>query len=235
MNLKGKTAIITGAGRGIGKDISQMLAAEGCKVVIVSRTESELKSVESEIRQSGGCVLSIKADISKKDDIHKIVGMTMDQFGTIDVLVNNAGILYDTPFFDITEQEWDKTMDVNLKGAFLLSQAVMKIMVDRKSGHIINMSSTQVSGVSASLAAYGISKHGIVGLSQALRDEGKKSGIKVSTVYPGMTDTKMIERYRTTDDPKWMLPEDIAYCVLFLLKQSERTNVRDIIPEMTDY
>ena len=144
MDLENKAAIITGAGRGIGKDISIALAKEKCNVVIVSRTETQLQDVINEIKKNDkkSPAFYIVADLSKKQDIDMVIQKTLSTFGKIDILINNAAFLSSGSFFDISEEIWDKTMDINLKSVFLLSQKAIEIMIKNKMGYIINISST---------------------------------------------------------------------------------------------
>jgi NAD(P)-dependent dehydrogenase (short-subunit alcohol dehydrogenase family) len=231
MDLKNKTAIITGAGRGIGKDIAMRLAEEGCKVVLVSRTGKQLLKVKKDIEDSGGTALVLPVDISKDGSIPDIIDKTAKAFGSIDILVNNAAVLYASDILDVSEEEWDRTMDINLKSAFFLSQKALEVMIDQKSGHIINISSTAALEVPPGIAVYGISKLAMTGLTQAMYETGKEHGVKVSAVYPGMTDTEMLRGFDPPVDPdKWMKPEDISDCIVFLLKQSDRMVVKEIIP-----
>lgn len=231
MDLQEKTVIVTGSGRGIGKATALMLAKEGCKVVLVSRTEEELIETKKEIVNSDGDALLIVADLAKRKDIEKVIQKTLNEYGNIDILINNAAILYSCPFDEITEKQWDTTMDINLKAVFLISQKVLKIMKEQKHGYIINISSTATLTVPSSIAAYGISKLGIVGLTHAMHEIGKKYGIKVSVIYPGMTDTKMLHDANKSISPeKLMMPEDIADCILFLLKQSDRIIIKELTP-----
>ena len=231
MELGGKTAIVTGAGRGIGRDISLRLAEEGCNLALVSRTGKQLEKVKNEIECINSKAIIFPGDISEKGSISKIIGETMEHFNSIDILINNAAVLFPSDFMEITEEEWDKTMNINLKSAFLLSQKILKTMVKRKSGYIINISSTAALEVPPGIAAYGISKLAMVGLTQAMYEVGKDFGVKVSAIYPGMTDTEMLRGFSPPVDPeKWMRPEDISDCVIFLLKQSDRMVIKDIIP-----
>lgn len=231
MNLVGKTAIVTGAGRGIGRDISLRLTKLGCNLALVARTEKQLKKVKEEIEAINGKAIIFPLDISEKDSISRIIEGTLERFKSIDILINNASVLYASDFMDITEEQWDNTMDINLRSAFLLSQNALKIMKDQKSGYIINISSTAALEVPPGIAAYGISKLALVGLSQAMYEAGKDFGVKVSTIYPGMTDTEMLRSFKPPVDPKkWMKPEDISDCVIFLLEQSDRMVIKDIVP-----
>jgi NAD(P)-dependent dehydrogenase (short-subunit alcohol dehydrogenase family) len=124
MELGGKTAIVTGAGRGIGRDISLRLAKEGCNLVLVSRTGKQLEKVKEEIECINSKAIIFPGDISEKGSISKIIEETMEHFNSIDILINNAAVLFPSDFMEITEEEWDKTMNINLKSAFLLSQKI---------------------------------------------------------------------------------------------------------------
>lgn len=231
MDLKSKVAVVTGAGRGIGKAIALALADEGCNVVLVSRTESQLRETEAEIRRKGVQAVAVPADLSSKKEIDKVVEKTIAAFNTVNVLVNNAAVLYGTDFEDVTEEEWDTVMDINLKAPFFLSQAVLSIMKNLGEGYIINISSTAALEVPPPITSYGISKVGMIGMSQALYETAKKYGVKVSVIYPGMTNTEMLRGFDPpVDASKWMLPEDIAGSVIFLLKQSSRVVIRDLVP-----
>jgi 3-oxoacyl-[acyl-carrier protein] reductase len=234
--LANKSAIVTGAGRGIGKDIALRLAGEGCSIVAVSRTATELEETVDGIIRSGGKAISVTADLSNKDEIDKVVCQAIEHFQKIDILINNAAILFSSPFLKVSEEQWDMTMNINLKAAFLLSQQVLEIMEKQKSGYIINISSTAALDVPPGIAAYGISKLGMAGLTQALYETAKKSGVKVSIIYPGMTDTQMLRGLNPPVDPeKWMLPEDISDCVMFLLKLSKRVIVKELTPWAVKY
>ncbi len=146
--------------------------------------------------------IPVAADLSHKNEIGKIVSRSMEHFQKIDILINNAAVLFSSPFTKISEEQWDLTMDVNLKAAFLLSQKVLEIMEKQKSGYIINISSTAAFCVPPGIAAYGISKLGMAGLTQALYETAKKSGVKVSIIYPGMTDTQMLRGFNPPVDPE---------------------------------
>jgi 3-oxoacyl-[acyl-carrier protein] reductase len=231
MDLEKKTAIITGAGRGIGKDISLRLAEEGCNIVLVARTGEQLDKVKKDIEGMGGSALALPVDISKEGSISSIIDKTIGSFGSIDVLINNAAVLYPSDILEVSGEEWDKTLDINLRAAFFLSQKSLKIMMEQKSGYIINISSTAALEVPPGIATYGISKLAMVGMTQAMYEAGKEYGVKVSAIYPGMTDTEMLRGFDPPVAPdKWMKPEDISDCIIFLLKQSDRMVIKDIIP-----
>jgi len=236
VDLTNRVALVTGAGRGIGRALSLMLAAEGCAVAAAARSTDELDSLVAEIETGGAAAAAFPADLAKMDEARDLVGRVIDRFGRLEILINNAGIAPATPFLEITEEEFDLTMNVNLKSMLILCQAALRAMKESGTGHIVNVSSTVALGVPALLGSYGISKHGVVGLSQALYQTAKQLQVKVSVVYPGITDTKMVRDLEPPTKPEqWMRPEDIAETILFLLKQSNRAIVRDLVPWSTGY
>lgn len=236
MELKDKVAIITGAGRGIGKETAVKLAGKGCKVILVSRTAAQLDQTAAEIGEAGGTGVAVSADLAEPGSIEYIVAVTLETFGGIDILINNAAVLYATDLLDVTEEEWDQVMKVNQKAPFFLSQRVLPEMEKRGGGYIINISSTAALTVPPGIATYGISKKAIIGMSEALYERAKDFNVKVSVIYPGMTDTEMLRGFNPSVSPeKWMKPDDIAGCIEFLLTQSCRVVVKDMIPWSTGY
>lgn len=236
MELSGKVAVVTGAGRGIGRDIAERLAAEGCKVVLVSRTQSQLEEVADTIRASGGEAFPVAADIGEVSETRRIMDSVRIEFGTVNVLINNAAILRPTAFLEIDEDEWDATLAVNLKAPYFLSREAMQMMSSHRDGYIINISSTAALQVPAGLASYGTSKMALAALSEAMYQAGKEHGVKVTVIYPGMTDTKMLRDFEPPVDPdKWMNPEDISNAVVFLLTQSKRVAIKEMTPWAAGY
>ncbi len=227
MRLQDKVALITGASRGIGRAMAKLFAKEGAKVVInYNRSEEEASSLVEEIQKQGGEALLVKADISKADEVKKMVQRAVEKFGRIDILVNNAGIILPATFLDCTDEIWDKTMDVNLKGAFLCSKEVAPIMLDQKKGKIINISSA--SGLAERSAIgnvpYTVSKAGIIGLTRSLA-VNLGPYINVNAICPGLTDTEMAaslgpERRRKPIEEAILKrigkPEEISNAALFL-------------------
>jgi len=236
MELENSVAIITGGGRGIGRATAIALAQEKCKLVLCSRNQEELNEVATDCEKWGTEVLPLRVDLSDASNVDHLVEKTLERFGKIDVLINNAGIIVPRSFIEISLEEWDETMDINLRSVFYLSQLVLKNMIPLQSGYIINISSTVALGVPPHLAAYGASKTGVVGLNQALYETAKEYGIKVSCIYPGITDTKMVRGLHPPTRPEqWMLPEDITDCILFLLKTNSRMVIKDLVPWSTGY
>ncbi|MFH0996831.1 MAG: 3-oxoacyl-ACP reductase family protein [Pseudomonadota bacterium] len=201
MELKGKTAIVTGSGRGIGEGIALVLAREGANVVVNSRKAKDCEDVAQKIVASGGKAIAVGADISKKDDVTALAAETIKQFGAVDILVNNAGIeATPTLAMDISEEQWDRVLGVNLKGVFLCCQAVIPQMMKQNKGRIINIGST--AGLRMSFfggVEYTASKYGVGGLTHHLAWELADSNITVNTVCPGGVQTPLMEAGTTPE------------------------------------
>lgn len=227
--LDRKTALITGGGRGIGRAIALALAKEGCNIAVASRTEDEIRQVAREIEIIGVKGLAIKADISKPDEVERMVDETLENFGNIDIFVSNAGVAIFKPFLELTLEDWDKTMDINLRGAFLCTQKVAHVMIKQKKGTIITICSSASKKTYPNQMAYVASKHGLMGLTKSLNIELKPYGIKVHAICPGGVDTKLTGDARPeTDRSDWMQPEDIAHVVLMLVTQDDRATIDEI-------
>ena len=230
MDLKDKVVIITGARRGMGKSHALVLAKAGAKVVVSDISEEDCQKVVEEIEKNGGESLAVKCDVSKKEEVDSLVKKTIERFGKVDILVNNAGICQFKPFLELTEEEWDRTLNINLKGYFLCAQAAAKEMVKQKSGVIVNIASVasgQVGIGFPTLAHYCASKGGIIAMTEVLAVELAPFGIRVNAIAPGMIETPMIDPMKK--DPKMMeamlakvpmqrvgKPEEVSNLVLFL-------------------
>jgi 3-oxoacyl-[acyl-carrier protein] reductase len=225
--LLGKVAIVTGSSRGIGKAIAERFAAEGAKVTVnwVGR-EREAAGVVDAIKRTGGDALSVRADVSRLADVQRLVRSTLDHFGRIDVLVNNAGIMVDKGVLETTEDEWDRTIDINLKGAYLCSKEVAAVMLRQESGKIINISSN--SGLyhpsAMRFTEYVTSKAGMNGLTKAMA-LALGPHITVNAICPGWIKTDMIEgtdpevERRILDETalkRWGTPDEVASSAVFL-------------------
>lgn len=216
--LEGKVAIITGAGRGIGRATALRFASEGAAIICCSRTAAQIEETAQMITQAGGRVKPLVADVGNENDVAQLFA-ALDEFGgRLDVLVNNAATLVPKPFMDMSIEEWDNVLAVNLRGAFLCSQRAMKIMAAQGGGAIVNLGS--LSGVPnvekfPGLASYNVSKYGILGLTEIMAVEGKPYGIRVNAVSPGAVDTQMLREaaphLRTSTTPA-----DIADTILYL-------------------
>ncbi len=195
MELKGKTAIVTGSGRGIGEGIARAFAREGANVVVNARKESGARDVAEKIKAEGGSAIAVGADVSKWEEITALVSAAVKQFGAVDILVNNAGVEgTPTQLKDLTEEQWDKVLNVNLKGPFLCSKAVLPSMIAQGKGKIINIAST--AGIRMTFfgsADYTCSKHGVVGMTQHLAWEVADHRINVNVICPGGVLTPLAE------------------------------------------
>ena len=195
-----KTAIITGSGRGIGKETAIQLAEHVANVVVCSRTQSEINSVVKEIKNVDNNqvnVLGLRCDVSVSSDVNFLVQSAVNKFGseTIDMLVNNAGVAFDKKLLDTTEVEWDQTINTNLKGAFLFTKAILPYMINRKSGTIINVNSGAGKAGFSDLSSYCASKFGLAGLAESLALEVEMYNIRVMTIYLGQVATRMWQAY----------------------------------------
>ena len=215
--MKNKTAIITGGGRGIGKEITILLGKQGANVVVCSRTESEINSVVKEIKQlnSQVSVLGVKCDVSISSQINSLV-KSAEKFGskTIDILVNNAGVAFNKKLIDTSEEEWDQTINTNLKGAFLFTKAVLPYMIARKSGVILNVNSGAGKVGFSNLSSYCASKFGLLGLAESLALEVDTYNIRVMTIFLGQVATKMWQdfdySYYEKNKSRMLSPQDVA-------------------------
>jgi len=226
MDLKGKTALITGSARGIGKAIADRLATSGASVVISDIMEDVAKATADEFNSKGFDAMAVKADVSDKNDTAKLIDDTIERFGKIDIVVNNAGITKDTLLIRMNESDWDAVLNVNLKGAFLVSQAAAKVMIKQRSGRIVNISSVVGRMGNAGQTNYAASKAGLIGFTKSAAKELASRGITVNAIAPGFIDTEMTGKM--SDEAKEKLfnliplkrlgtPEDIASVTAFLV------------------
>jgi NAD(P)-dependent dehydrogenase (short-subunit alcohol dehydrogenase family) len=195
MDLKGKVAIITGARRGMGRTHALALSKAGAKVVVADISKEDCEKVAEEIIKGKGEALAVKCDVTKKEEIDQMVRIAIEKWGRLDILVNNAGIAQFFPFLEMTEEDWSRTIDINLKGYFLCAQAAAKEMVKQKSGSIVNIASVAMGQVGVgfqNLAHYCASKGGIVAMTEAMALELAPYNIRVNAVSPGMIETPMV-------------------------------------------
>jgi 3-oxoacyl-[acyl-carrier protein] reductase len=229
VDLGGQTALVTGAGRGIGRGIAKALASQGARVFLAARTASELESTAREIRSSGGVAVAAPTDLAEEGDIRALFQEIRKQGDRLDILINNAGVGIYGPLIDFAPEDFDTVMRVNAKAAFLCCQQALKLMVPKKKGYIINISSVVGFKGYPNQAAYTASKHAILGLTKSLAAETHDQGIRVSAILPGSVDTRLGADARPDLDSEILLqPEDIAHTVLFLLSLSERAAVDQI-------
>jgi NAD(P)-dependent dehydrogenase (short-subunit alcohol dehydrogenase family) len=216
--LAGRVAVVTGASRGIGAAAAEALAAAGAHVVLAARDEEALDGVASRIRDTGGEAMPVPTDVSKPADVERLMTATA-QAGPVAALVCAAGTLTPAPFAETTPQIWDETLSVNLTGTFLCCRAAFIAMIANREGRIITIAS--LSGVYATekfpgLAAYNVSKYGVIGLTEAIALEGKNHGISAICVSPGAVDTQMLRRANPALRPG-LTPGDVAELIVALL------------------
>ncbi len=227
MNLKNKVAIVTGARRGIGKAIALELAKKGASVVVSDINLEEQKQVVEEIKNLGQKALAIKADVTRKKEINSMIEKTINEFGQIDILVNNAGISGLKQFESMTEKDWDKVLDINLKGVFLCTKTVLKHMIQQKSGRIISIASIAGKVGFRGASAYCASKAGIINFTKELALELAPKNINVNAIAPGIIKTKMTkDMLEDKEQRKGLMqsiplnrvgkPEDIGKAAAFL-------------------
>lgn len=229
--MKGKVAIVTGAGRGIGKAIAGALSGAHAAVVVNDVDLDAAEEVTRGIEASGGKALPVKADVRKAEEIDRMVEITVRELGGIHVLVNNAGIVLRKPAEEITEEEWDRVIDINLKGSFLCARAAAQAMMKTgQGGRIINISSIMGGVALPPRAAYCASKGGIVALTKNLAAEWAKHAITVNGIAPGWTVTEMTQSYFSQEPVRRFVleriplnrlgrPEDIAHAAVFLASE----------------
>jgi NAD(P)-dependent dehydrogenase (short-subunit alcohol dehydrogenase family) len=193
MLLKGKVAIVTGGGRGIGRAIARRFAAEGAAVLIAARTESELRAVAGDIAAAGGQAAHVTADVARETECAHIVEAARERFGRVDILVNNAGDYGPVkPVEEISGEEWDRVIAVHLRAAFLLTRAVLPEMYARAGGVILNISSLSAKSAFPWGAPYAAAKAGMLGLTRVTAAEASRRGVRVNAICPGpVTETKM--------------------------------------------
>ncbi|MBI2991126.1 MAG: SDR family oxidoreductase [Deltaproteobacteria bacterium] len=215
--LSDKIAIVTGAGRGIGKAISLMLARSGAAVVLASRSTAQLEATRDEIQREGAQALVVPTDLTRSEEIETLVRRTLEQYGSIDYLINNAGWGKHSPVVKARMEDWDRTFQVNLRAPMLLSKLVLPGMIEKRSGAIVNIASISGKAVEANTAAYSASKAGLLAFGEALYEEVREYGIKVAAILPGFVDTPLIPATVKLDRGKMIRPEDVAQTVLFIL------------------
>jgi 3-oxoacyl-[acyl-carrier protein] reductase len=227
IDFSGRTALVTGAGRGIGRSIALLLSECGAQVAIADKGDY-LAEVEKEIRSKGGRVIAISSDVSSEEQVDAMVRAPLKEFGRIDHLVNNAGIFKFGFVSKITVEQWDEIINNNLRGCFMVTKAVLPQMRERKQGSIVNMSSLFAFDNAGGYSAYNVSKAGIAALTVTLSREEARNNIRVNAVAPGAIDTPMNAPLK--NDPKMLekvtsliplrrlgKPEEVANAVVFLL------------------
>lgn len=230
MDLTNRVAIVTGSGRGIGRAIALKLAEVGA-IIVVNDIDEAVKGVSEEIRATGGQSLPVPGDVGTSADVSRLIEETIAAYGKVDILVNNAGIARDQLVMRMSEEDWDRVLNVNLKGAFLCIKAVLRHMLKQRWGRIINLSSVVGMVGNPGQANYASAKAGIIGLTRTIAREVASRGITANAIAPGFIDTEMTQRLQ--EDWKQELkkriplgyfgsPRDVAEAVAFLASEEAR-------------
>ncbi len=227
-SLKGKSGIVTGGGSGIGKGMATGLVQAGAEIVIAGRKRERLEETARELRQFGGPVIPVQADVSRMDDIQSLVDWAVREFGKIDFLFNNAGIIRRNSAEDFSERDWDDVININLKGPFFLAQAVARVMISQKrKGKIINTSSLISISGGKQVPSYAASKGGVAQVTKAMANDWAKYKILVNAIGPGWVNTELTQALREDKERfaelsariplgRWAEPEDLAGAAVFL-------------------
>ena len=230
MELRDKVVVLTGAGRGAGRSLALALAQEGVRLVLASRTVSELNAVRGEVEATGAQVIAVPTDLADPRQVEALAQKTLSVFGTVDVIINNAGWCPPLRLVqDTTLKDWDLAMDINARGPFLLIKALLPTMLTKRNGHVINVSSDVARGGCATASAYAASKSAMIVLGESLLDEVAEHGIRVTNMVPGTMNTDQ----RWDDAPDFpretvMEPEDLAQLVVSLMKLEDYVLVKEV-------
>ena len=215
--LNGKVALVTGAGRGIGKAIAVSLAKSGCRLILAARTREQLDDVAKTI---GNEAVVIPTDLTRDDELDRLVEQSSKTWGSVDILINNAGWGKRAPVIRANVEDWDQTLRLNLRAPMILAQKLLPAMVAKGEGAVINIGSVSGKTGEANGAAYSASKFGLIGFTQSLYEEVREHGIKVSVILPGFVDTPLIPPNRQLDRSKMIQADDIAQAVHYVLSAS---------------
>ncbi|HHO5410717.1 TPA: SDR family oxidoreductase [Staphylococcus aureus] len=223
--LTDKVAVVTGAGSGIGEAIATLLHEEGVKVILAGRNKDKLQNVANQLAQDS--VKVVPTDVTKKEEVDELVKIAQQTFGGLDIVINSAGQMLSSKITDYQVDEWDSMIDVNIKGTLYTTQAALPTMLEQSSGHLINIASISGFEVTKSSTIYSATKAAVHTITQGLEKELAKTGVKVTSISPGMVDTAITAAYNPTDRKK-LEPQDIAEAVLYALTQPSHVNVNEI-------
>ncbi|HGN7421579.1 TPA: SDR family oxidoreductase [Staphylococcus aureus] len=223
--LTDKVAVVTGAGSGIGEAIATLLHEEGVKVILAGRNKDKLQNVANQLAQDS--VKVVPTDVTKKEEVDELIKIAQQTFGGLDIVINSAGQMLSSKITDYQVDEWDSMIDVNIKGTLYTTQAALPTMLEQSSGHLINIASISGFEVTKSSTIYSATKAAVHTITQGLEKELAKTGVKVTSISPGMVDTAITAAYNPTDRKK-LEPQDIAEAVLYALTQPSHVNVNEI-------
>ncbi|NGC27177.1 SDR family oxidoreductase [Staphylococcus aureus] len=223
--LTDKVAVVTGAGSGIGEAIATLLHEEGAKVVLAGRNKEKLQNVANQLSQDN--VKVVPTDVTNKEEVDELIKIAQQTFGSLDIVINSAGQMLSSKITDYQVDEWDSMIDVNIKGTLYTAQAALPTMLEQSSGHLINIASISGFEVTKISTIYSATKVAVHTITQGLEKELAKTGVKVTSISPGMVDTAITAAYNPSDRKK-LDPQDIAEAVLYALTQPSHVNVNEI-------
>ena len=223
--LTDKVAVVTGAGSGIGEAIATLLHEEGAKVLLAGRNKDKLQNVANQLAQDS--VKVVPTDVTNKEEVDELMKIAQQTFGGLDIVINSAGQMLSSKITDYQVDEWDSMIDVNIKGTLYTAQAALPTMLEQSSGHLINIASISGFEVTKSSTIYSATKAAVHTITQGLEKELAKTGVKVTSISPGMVDTAITAAYNPSDRKK-LDPQDIAEAVLYALTQPKHVNVNEI-------
>ena len=233
MELRGKVALVTGAGRGIGRACAAAFAKEGADVVVAARSVDQLHAVRDDVEAHGVRCLVVPTDLTEEEQVANLAEQAVAKFGGVDVLVNNAGVAIHDPLPDIPTATWDLTMSVNVRAPFLLTRALWPQMVERGGGCVLNVASVSGRRAGAGNATYSASKYAIIGFTESLSKAGRDVNIRACAVCPGPVATFMRAGNNPAEDPDTILtPGDIAEVVVFIATRPPRVVLQETVIEL---
>lgn len=237
-SMKGKIIVITGASSGLGAETARHLAAQGAFVALGARRADRIESLAEEINKNGGSAVAVATDVTKREQVQKLVDAAVKQFGRVDVILNNAGIMPLSPMERLNVDEWDQMIDVNLKGVLYGIAAALPYMKSQKSGHIINVSSVAGHKVFHGSAVYSATKFGVRALSEGLRQEVKAYNIRTTIISPGAVQTELLDHISERDIQQanqdfvgkvGITPDAFARLIAFAISQPEEVDINEIL------
>ncbi|KQP44880.1 oxidoreductase [Brevundimonas sp. Leaf280] len=237
-NITGKTVVITGASSGMGAAAARHLAAKGAAVVLGARRSDRIDALVAEITEAGGKAIAVPTDVTKREDLQRLVGAAVETYGRIDVLINNAGVMPLSPLERVKIDEWDQMIDVNLKGVLYGVAAALPHMIAQKSGHIINVSSVAGHKLFGGSAVYSATKFAVRALSEGLRQEMAPHNIRTTIISPGAVKTELLDHISETDVQKanqdyvgqiGVPAETLARLVTFAINEPEDVGINEIL------
>lgn len=229
MDLKGKTALVTGASSGIGRQVSIAIGREGANVALLARSEDKLKETKKQVEDAGGCAVVVPADVTEPEQVQKAVEKTAATFDGLHIVANIAGLGIFKNLEDMSVEEWDKHIDVMLRGAFLVIKYSLPHIYQQERGHVVAVTSMWAKRFCAKCSGYTGAKFGVRGLMQSLREEARPHNVKVTNIMPGTVDTPFFDKADWDANLKCALqPQDVADTIVFALQLPDRAVVEEL-------